>query len=86
MEFKKTVMFLGMKRRSGKNGLAYMVDLFCPGGDHWELYLKDVPENGAIIDYLLRAGCGTFIDATFRVGQYQNNVSLRLIGAENASE
>lgn len=85
MEFKKTVMFLGVKRRVGKNGVGFLVDLYCPGGNHWELYVKDSPENADLVGYLLRVGCGSMVDATFFVDQFQNQTRLRLTGVEDAA-
>ena len=85
MEFKKTVMFLGVKRRSGEKGVTYVVDMFCPGGDSWQFFIKDTPDNNAMIGYLMRAACGCMVDASFRVGQYGKDTYVRLVGVEDAA-
>lgn len=85
MEFKKTVMFLGVKRRVGDKGISYVVNMFCPGGDSWEFYVKEGKENTELISYLLRANCGTMVDASFVVGKFGKDTYVRLIGVEDAA-
>lgn len=84
MEFKKTVMFLGMKRRVGEKGISYVVDMFCPGADAWQFFVKDIRENEEMISFMTRANCGIMVDATFRVQQFGKDTYLRLVGVENA--
>ena len=85
MEFVKTMMFLGMQRRSRSNGVSYAVNMFCPGGEPWTFYIKDIPENNPLIVYLMGATSGQMVDATLRVGTYDGNVYLRLSGCEDVA-
>lgn len=85
MEFKKTLMFLGLKRRARENGVSYQVEMYCPNGDSWTFYVRDNPENNALISYLLTCHSGTMVDASLLVGSYDGKLFLRLTGAENAA-
>lgn len=85
MEFVKTMMFLGVKRRVGNKGVSYVVTMFCPGGDSWTFYLKDTAENNKLISYLLSAQSGQMVDASLLVGTYDGNVFLRLTACEDAA-
>ena len=85
MEFKKTVMFLGIKRRVGDKGVTFVVDLFCPGGDSWQFFVKESKENYDLISSLQRSACGVMVDATFLVGKFGKDTYLRLTGIEDAA-
>ena len=85
MEFKKTVMFLGVKRRVGDKGISYVVNLFCPGGDSWEFYVKESRETADLISQLLRLNCGTMVDASFIAGKFGKETYIRLTGVEDAA-
>lgn len=87
MEFTKTMMFLGMKRRAGEKGASYLVSMFCPGGDSWEFFVRDTVENNDIIAYLMRCSSGNIVDASFMVGKYtsDNRMFIRLTGVTDAA-
>lgn len=85
MEFKKTLMFLGLKRRIGDKGISYVVNMFCPGGDSWEFYVKEGKETMDMISYLLKSQCGVMVDATFLAGKFGKETYIRLIGVEDAA-
>ena len=85
MEFVKTMMFLGIKRRIGEKGISYVVNMFCPGGDSWEFYVKESKENAEMIGYLLRSNCGIMVDATFVAGKFGKETYIRLTGVCDAA-
>lgn len=73
MEFVKTMMFLGCKRRSSERGAGYGVTMYCPGGEAWDFYVRDTVENNDIIAYLLRAASGTPVDVSYILGKTNDN-------------
>lgn len=85
MEFVKTMMFLGVKRRVGDKGVSYVVTMFCPGGDSWTFYLRDNAENNKLVSYLLSAQSGQMVDASLLVGTYDGKLFLRLTACEDAA-
>lgn len=86
MDFVKTVMFLGIKRAWTKdNSIAFNVDLYVPGGDHWQFYVRDLPQSKALLDKLMRLNAGTMVDASFRVGKNSKGTYIVLDGIDDAA-
>lgn len=85
MEFCKTFMFLGIKRRVTSRGVNYIVDMYSPGGDHWDFWLRESDANRDMISRLLGAIPGKMMDCTIRVVRYDRSVNLRLIDAEDVA-
>lgn len=88
MDFVKTVMFLGIKRRVGANGVSYYVDAFCPGGESWNFYVKDIPENNETISFLMRCVPGMMYDFSFYLARSASNpkeMYLRITGVTDAA-
>lgn len=87
MDFTRTVMFLGLKRAYTKDGsVAFNVDIYVPGGDHWQFYVKDTKDNKTMLDKLMRAQTGHMVDASFTVRRWNDGkTSLILVGVEDAA-
>lgn len=87
MDFVKTVMFLGIKRAwsSKDSANAFNVDLYVPGGDPWQFYVRDEPRSKALLDKLMRLNTGTMVDASFRVGKNSKGTYIVLDGIDDAA-
>lgn len=70
MKFVANVMFLGLKQAFTKDGTAaFNIDIYVPGGDHWQFFVRDVPEKKAMLNKLSNMSVGSLVDVSFRVGR-----------------
>lgn len=80
MKFNQDVIFLGINKRTGQKGVSYSVDMYVPGGEPWNFFLRDNDDNYYVIQTLMNTACGTKLTASFQLGSYNNQVYVRLIG------